>query len=325
MAISLVDFRRAFLDEFQELHWRQWTALGVASHVAAEKNWSLDLEALMTSTVMLRQSDPRLFHVAVEWVIVNIDLVNSPRLKRIQKLFGRREGEQFPPLIQPNAMERVNAALRRHGKKELPVVGVEKGVDRSHDSKGESDSMGFDARGVVTTAEVRNPSLQQLFLRRVFGINARPEILLYFLTHEAGNSLQIAREVFYDQKTVYRILENWGRAGLLERIPKGRRRNYSLQDKQAWVKLLKIRDESRGFLNWGRVFRVFAMVMQALHTPPWSEDAYLFSSFFRDIHGELSVVFSLLDMVVPDPGVYPGEEFFSPMAEEILSLFQKLR
>ena len=67
------------------------------------------------------------------------------------------------------------------------------------------------------------------------------------------------------------------------------------------------------------------MIVQALHTPPWSEDAYLLSSFFRDIHEELSVTFRPLDMLVPDPGVYPGGEFFSPMAEKTLALIGEVQ
>ena len=325
MAISLTEFRQDFLDAYLELHWRQWTALGVASHVPAERTWSLDLEALMTSTLVLKDFEPRLFQAAVEWVVENIELVNSPRLKRIQKLFLSLGGDQFAPLIQPSATEMVNDALRSHGKKELPLVVVAHDVQRSSDRKGEPDFPAFRPRGVVTAAEIRNPSLQQLFLRRIFGINARAEILLYLLANEAGNSLQIAREVFYDQKTVYRILESWGRVGLLQRIPKGKQKNYSLRNKQEWIKLLNIQHSSRGFLNWGRTLCVFGMVVQALHTPPWSGDEYLFSSFFRDIYDELSVVVTPLDMVVPDSGGSPGEQLFSSMAERTLALIREVQ
>ena len=113
--------------------------------------------------------------------------------------------------------------------------------------------------------------------------------------------------------------------GFLQRIPKGRQKNYSMQNKQEWIKLLNIQPSSRGFLNWGKTLRVFGMVVQALHTPPWSGDEYLFSSFFRDIYDELSVVIAPLDMVVPDFCAYPGEQYFSPMAEKILALIRKIQ
>ncbi len=34
------------------------------------------------------------------------------------------------------------------------------------------------------------------------------EVLIYLLSNESGNSNAIAKEIFYDQKSVYRILEN---------------------------------------------------------------------------------------------------------------------
>ena len=58
-----------------------------------------------------------------------------------------------------------------------------------------------------------------------FGINARADVCLYLLANRHGSSNGIAREIGFDQKVVYRILERWVEAGVVDKEP---RRHYVL-------------------------------------------------------------------------------------------------
>ena len=69
MEIRLREFKEKFFDSLIEIHWRQWTALGVASHVKPEKTWIVDLEPLIISTLTIGLHDKRLLSSSVEWLI----------------------------------------------------------------------------------------------------------------------------------------------------------------------------------------------------------------------------------------------------------------
>ncbi|MFO7650529.1 MAG: hypothetical protein R6X13_04200 [bacterium] len=72
-----------------ELHWQQWSALGVAAQVAPEERWVLDLEALLVSTGALALADRRLTAGAREWLVQNREWVNHSRLARVEREFAR--------------------------------------------------------------------------------------------------------------------------------------------------------------------------------------------------------------------------------------------
>jgi hypothetical protein len=87
MSVSLKEFKEKIRNKLLEIHWKQWSALNVASHVPAENYWIIDLEALIISTLVIGLLDKRLLSVCIEWLIKNGEWVNFARLKRICKAF----------------------------------------------------------------------------------------------------------------------------------------------------------------------------------------------------------------------------------------------
>jgi hypothetical protein len=63
---------------------------------------------------------------------------------------------------------------------------------------------------------------------------------------------------------------------------------------------------------------------KALSMPPWSDDEYLLSSFFRGLFNESKSIGKFLNINIPDPDHYSGKQYFPPFALGILSILKKL-
>ena len=67
MEASLREFKEKFYNALLDIHWKQWAALGVTSHVKAEGKWIIDLEPLTVSTLTIGLHDKRLLSSSTEW------------------------------------------------------------------------------------------------------------------------------------------------------------------------------------------------------------------------------------------------------------------
>src|SRR4030066_590231 len=97
MEASLREFKEKFYKVLLDIHWKHWTALGVASHVKPEKTRIIDLEPLIISTLTIGLKDKRLLSSSIEWLIKNGEWINLSRLKRIVKVFSERLPELKAP------------------------------------------------------------------------------------------------------------------------------------------------------------------------------------------------------------------------------------
>ena len=295
---SVRRFRQDFVGAVLDLHWRQWCALGVASSVTGEKRWIIDLEALLCSTLFVGTFDKRLLSVPADWAARNGAWLNFSRLKRIGRRFCEADMVLSGPLVRPKTFE--------------SAVGALKNV-----------SEGVRSRKTVTEPNLRNGPLLQLALRGVFGVNARAEVLLYLHARPGGNSNQIAQEVCFDQKIVYRVLEKWALTGLVRKEQAGRRMMYVLEgggqlaEAVGWKQGLE-------FANWIRAFHLWARILKALHTKPWCEDEYLLSSFFRDVSGDAGLVGRSVKVSISDARLYEGTEYFAPFAGNMMEVLRSL-
>lgn len=324
MKISLKEFKEKFSEGLLEIHWRQWSALGIASHVEPETNWFIDLEALVLSTLVLGLKDARLLNASIEWLIKNGEWLSLQRVKRIAKVFTRSPAElspQFGPLLDSAAFGLLGEILRKEGQKGWSAEGVSS--QRTEKTEYEALFRNFQKRDIVTEPVLQSPSLLQLRLRGVFGVGARVEVITYLLSHKSGNSNAMAKEVFYDQKSIYRILEKWHKAGLLAKVKRPRVGTFTLEKKEEWINTLGLKGMPV-FLNWVNVFHLFNQVLRALSLQPWSEDEYMLSSFFRDILEEAKGLGSSLGISFPEPAQYPGAGYFPPFALKVLEAIERL-
>lgn len=300
MKISLKKFNTLFKDNVLDILWKQWAVLGVASNIREETNIIVDVEALLNATFILRNYEKRLFFASIEWLLKNGKLVNISRFKRIGKKFIFLKNASPP-------VDVIMALLQKSKSGNIP-------------GKYRNILGNFRIRGVVSDLVIKKPSLLQLLLRGLFGINARVEIMIYLLAEKSGNSLGISKEVFYDQKIVYRILEDWLKTGI---IGKNEKKNYYIVSRKEWLRLLNIQKMS-GYINWGNVFAIFTQIIGSLSAESKTNNKYIASSLFRDVYERIKPLAESLKIKLPEPDLYKGEEYFTPFAEVLLKISEKL-
>ena len=325
MELSLKEFKERFYNDLIEIHWKHWTALGIASHVKPEKYWIIDLEPLIISTLTIGLRDKRLLSASLEWLIKNGEWMNLSRLKRIMNFFM----EPFPgmkePLITPEIFGLFFDTYNKSARNKITYKKVEPyGTEDNKIKEYKSIFNNFRTRDVVNEPKLRDPSLLQILLRGFFGIDAHVETLIYLLVNDGGNSNFIAREIFYNQKNVYSILERWKEVQIVTKISGTKAASYYLIRKKELLSAVGLKGMP-SYLNWTRTFVVLDRIAMALSTPPWSEDEYLFSSLFRDFSKEVKSIGRFLNIKIPEPDAYLGKQYFVPFALGVLKILKQLR
>jgi hypothetical protein len=325
MELSLKEFKERFYNHLIEIHWRHWAALGVSTHVTPERYWIIDLEPLIISTLAIGLRDKRLLSANLEWLIRNGEWVNLSRLKRIQNIFM----EPFPGmkeyLITPEIFKLLVDIYNKNARHKINFKEVEPyRTEENKIKEYENVFNNFKVRNVVTEPKPRDPSMLQILLRGFFGIDAHVETFIYLLVNDSGNSNFIAKEIFYNQKNVYSILERWANARVVTKVSGNKAASYSLNRRKELLTAVGLKLIPR-YINWTRVFTMLDRLAVTLSTPPWSEDEYLLSSFFRDLFNQAKSIGRLLNVKVPEPTSYSGKQYFSPFASMILKILRQLR
>jgi len=324
MEISLRKFKEKFYNDLIEIHWRHWTTLGVASHVKPERKWAIDLEPLIVSTLTIGLQDKRLLSASTEWLIKNGEWMNLSRLKRIVKVFSERlPGLKEPPFF-PEILELFVDSYNKNARYKIRLGKFDSygyGEDVINEYKSFFNT--FKLRNITAEPKLQYSSLIQLLLRNILGVDARTEILIYLFTNESGNSNSIAKEVFYNQKNVYTILERWSRAQIVTKISELKIPRYSINRKQKLLQAFGLR-KIPIYINWTKTFLFLDRLAKALLIPPWSDDEYLLSSLFRDLFSKSQSIGKSLNINIPEPAHYLGKQYFSPFALGVLSMLNKL-
>jgi len=318
LALSLSEFKQDYLDALLAIHWKQWSSLGVSSSVELEVSRIIDVEALFISTLSLGLIDKDLLAAAMEWMSVNDGWINLSRYKRIRKLFLGTAAVDDNPVLSTAIFDHMPNSMSRFAQVDLARE------SKLEDMKYKEFFKTFEIQGLAGELNIQQPSLVQLILRGVFGIDARAEVLIYLLSHESGNSNSIARELFYDQKAVYRIIERWKASGVVETVPGGRMGNVSLKKEEAWMWVLGHAGRA-DYYNWVRFYLFSAVVLSVIDQSIANKD--LTASIFSGLYEDTRSVARPLNIDVPDPRFLPGEEYlqaFMSMMTRILGLLKGL-
>ena len=324
MELSLKEFKERFYDDIIEIHWRHWAASGVSTHVKPERKWIIDLEPLIVSTLAIGLHDKRLLSASLEWLIKNGEWMNLSRLKRILNSFMDPFPGMKESLITPEIFELLVDTYNKNARNKINFKKVQPyGTEDNKIKQYKSVFNNFEVRGIVTKPKLRDPSLLQILLRGFFGIDAHVEALIYLLVNDGGNSNFIAKEIFYNQRNVYSILERWKDVQIVMKISGTKAASYYLIRKKELLSAFGLKGMPR-YLNWSRTFMVLDRLAMVISTPPWSEDEYLLSSLFRDFSREVKSIGRVLNIKVPDPTSYPGKKYFAPFALGILKILKQL-
>src|SRR4030042_3643213 len=169
MEMRLREFKEKFFDSLIEIHWRQWTTLGVASHVKPEKTWVVDLEPLIISTLTIGLHDKRLLSSSIEWLTKNGEWINLSRLKRIVNVFSEPLPELKAPAFYPEILGLFVDTYNRHARYKIkyPKTDLYNAEgDVLNDYKTFFNN--FKVRNVTTAPNLQPSSMIQLLLRNIF-------------------------------------------------------------------------------------------------------------------------------------------------------------
>ena len=321
---SLETFKKEFRERLLTIHWRQWTALGISSGLEQEKNVAIDLEALMLSTMHLGIEDKRLLTVAMEWLIKNREWVNLSRVNRIARHYLATEKQLNRGLIAHEAFSLFQRYLKSPAdpnEKDLhsPYAMEKASTYGTIDIYKKTFKMAYREKAAVEPS-LQNPCLLKLYFRGIFGINARAELLLYLLLRKQGNSSSIAREIGFDQKIVYRLLERWTKAGLVE---KTQEKYYQLSPTITATAILPYSALPR-YTNWISGFLTLNRIHAAIETKPFSEDTYALSSYFRDMLPDAKTLARSVNLSFSDDRLHQGADYFNVFSSEMIKVLDKL-
>jgi hypothetical protein len=324
MEASLREFKEKFYNALLDIHWKQWAALGVTSHVKAEGKWIIDLEPLTVSTLTVGLHDKRLLSSSTEWLVKKGEWINLSRLKRIVKVFLERSPGLKEPALLPEILGLFIDTYNKNARNKIKFGKCDSdGLRKNLINEYKTFFNAFKIRNIITEPRLHHSSLIQLLLRSILGVDAHTEILIYLLANESGNSNSIAKEIYYNQKNIYTILERWSRAQMVTKISEQKIPRYSLNRKKELLCAFGLKEIPR-YINWTRTFLLLDRLSKALSTPPWSDDEYLLSSLFRDLFNESKSLGKSLGINMPEPAHYPGKQYFSPFALGVLSILKKL-
>lgn len=300
---SPAKFKESLHESFLVLLWRQWRTLGIAAY-SPETKQLIDLEALILATAIAAEQDRRLWTAVIRWLACFQDWVNQARLKRMSAAFLKPDEYLKNPLIKKEIWQEVESLLS-------PTLSSSKTTTNT-----------LRADRTLTPPLLKKPPLLQLYLRGIFGVNARAELILFLLVNGEGNSNQIARETFFDQKNIYIILERWAESGFVSKESRGKQNQYSLDRGEVF---LQSNISSSSFWSWPPFFQLYSRLLIAASSPPWSNDPYLLSSLFRDVYPQAARIAKAAGIILPDPNLFPGEEYFTPMAPVLLDLLDRFQ
>jgi len=324
MEISLREFKEKFYNALLDIHWKQWAALGVTSHVKAEGKWIIDLEPLTVSTLTIGLHDKRLLSSSTEWLVKKGEWINLSRLKRIVKVFLERSPGLEEPALLPEILGLFIDTYNKNARNKIKFGKCDSdGLRKNLINEYKTFFNAFKIRNIITEPRLHHSSLIQLLLRSILGVDAHTEILIYLLANESGNSNSIAKEIYYNQKNIYTILERWSRAQMVTKISEQKTPRYSLNRKKELLCAFGLKEILR-YINWTRTFLLLDRLSKALSTPPWSDDEYLLSSLFRDLFNESKSIGKSLGINMPEPAHYPGKQYFSPFALGVLGILKNL-
>ena len=321
MTMSPKNFKDEITGRVLDLHWKQWAAFGVSSQLNPAKEYILDLEALVISTLAISKLNHRLLEAALEWTSSNRRWLNLYRLKRISKFFTSSQVQHRKPLLNSSLSEIFISFMKKPGT--LWEEWANKLYDNNHECHYIKSFYDFKERGIVVEPDIKSPSLLQLYVRNFFGVGARAEMFLYFLADRKGNSNSISGEIFLEQKNLYRILKDWVETGILEWDLEKSSPHYGLKNRNLWLKTFHV-TETPAYTNWPRIYKFVDSIFAYLDEQTILDDTYLASSFFKDIYPDAQYVASLTKTDLPSPRSYPGKEYYEPFVDAAIRIIDKL-
>jgi hypothetical protein len=324
MKKHLTGFRDRYLDLLLNFLWREWSAIGVSGYGERKDNWVIDPEALLLFSCTIARHEARLFDEIINWLSKNGHYINILRLKTILNRENFSSRKILAPLAEHIAeknyikWKRLIESAETPDTKE-PLFFFKNGTYMEGFGNKYDDifyKYGF-IRGKVEirhhTQQIKTAFLPGILLklRAFFGRTARCEIVAYLLTHESGHPSNIAREVYYAQKTVQDILVEMEQSGFVFVRPVGKEKHYWIK-KEKWQELFMLEIGHLKWINWPQIFIALEKIWLKINEPEFLNlTPLLQSSELRQIMHELRPKIESAGFAasLSDDSIYPGESY----------------
>jgi hypothetical protein len=200
------------------LLWDQWVALGFEGHDNGKKiPFIIDPEALLLASMRFAMKEGRFGEAVSGWLHKNGEMISVQRLKNLQ-LATR--------LAPYGDLRELSDFMEAKGYKSWKALASLNSEDALEDISSDDFSPGMN-RLTSQATDMKKAENLLLRMRLMFGISARPEILVWLLTHRSGHAAGIARETGWFSKSVQAILNDLEKAGMLVARNAGKRKEYS--------------------------------------------------------------------------------------------------
>jgi len=325
--------------------WSQWAALGAYVTEEACRKCVVDPEALLVATCTLGRSDIRLFDEALDWLVINHELLRPSRLTRIAREYGpeaqrvlgaavefvsERTGSNLLPGVKKAAQGSIAGAEEEYlfpsevGLKPVKGKGREKAFLKWGLLRGEPRIREHSGR-----PDLENPANMIIRMRMLYGASSRAEILTFLFAGQPGNSNEIARLIKYDQAGVYRELEKLVKAGMVNKHKNKRDANYWL-DREKFAQSHAIEEEWPVFLVWADIYRAYYLILKDIKEHPEEYDnEFLAAERMRESTPEVVLLLRnagepLAQLPVPDIKRQKGTEHKDELLEYMRSAAERL-
>ncbi len=197
--------------------WSLWTELGVAGVIRKHQQFLIMPEELVLLTSVLTKSDPRLRDEALDWCSKYHHFISISRLRTIANEIGILVSEPYSLFAAT-----LNSVSTAHWPLTASVSPLK-----------------FVPSGKTKSPQFENPALLTFRLRSLFGVGARADMLLFFLTQKK-NSFAIADtvEIGYTKRNLADILENFVRAGFFTVSPVRNQKRYYFAKQDQLIKIV---------------------------------------------------------------------------------------
>jgi len=299
--MSVKKFKRYLLDSMLQILWKQWSSMGIYSNLESENKFLIDPESLLCTTCFFGRFDPRLFDEVISWLSENENLLNIDRLKNVLGYFDdletnilgavaeylakkeqKRKWDRVVNFCWKIQKEKVQDLFLTKNLKPAPIVGKFDPVFLRWGFKRDEVKL----RKRLQKIDLEMPCNLLLKMRSFFGVSVRADINAFLMFSEGDNSLQISQKIFFNQRNVYKVLNDLYRSGFVEKRNIGKRSLYTI-DRSNWSSFFN-KDISISYIIWPRVFSALSHLFKRIfYQPEKFEDTYLASSEFRNISERL--------------------------------------
>lgn len=271
-------YKKELLDAVLEQIWKQWTSLGVSGQINEKGNFFvLDPEALLLFSSFFARFDQRLYDLIIDWLQLNGEMINIPRLKALLKRSSGADKNSLAFISGAVKIKKWNIFSESlHPAKTDRAVPLFLSVDGISDHfiphpDPSALSCGFERNQYVPGNKVvcfpdGTPGSLLLRLRGAFGLSARAEAILALLNKEFCKISDVADCGGFSWKTARDVLEELTRSGLVVTLDDSKRgRDYFLKNAPLMRTLFGI--ETLIFPDWTSVFNAISKVYQVFNNP----------------------------------------------------------